>query len=465
MNIHKRRYSSGRVVWRARYPDPARGGKRQIERQFPTKREAEAWLASQKEAVRRGDHIDPRQANRLFHELAQEWRETWIDLEPKTISGYRSILNCHVLPRWGDIRASLIDANAVQDWIGHLSDSLHPRTVRRVHTVFRGVLKLGVERGYLRNDPCSHVRLPKASAPTSAKRIVLTASEVRDLAESIDPRFRCFLYTAAYTGMRAGEVEALRRCDVDLVEGKVRVERALKEIGAKLIFGPTKTGQVRQVTLPNFLVDLLKEHLQFVDGGPEALVFTGVQGDPIRHHNFYRRYFRSAVTARRCGRCQTVVRPKVTRACPDCGSADLTYVLPSEKHGLRFHDLRHTCATILIAAGAHPKAIQEHLGHQNIQTTFDTYGHLLPSAHEALAGALDGLYDSAVSEGNEGKTPGLAWSHEKIDRWKSGRVWSAPTSGTSGTARSSSTTRTWKSRESSTSLRCGMTLGQFGSAR
>jgi Site-specific recombinase XerD len=74
--------------------------------------------------------------------------------------------------------------------------------------------------------------------------------------------------------------------------------------------------------------------------------------------------------------------------------------LPEAKHRLRFHDLRHTCASLLIAAGAHPKAIQEHLGHRDIQTTFNVYGHLLPSAREALAAALDTAY-----EGGSGPEP------------------------------------------------------------
>lgn len=72
MNINKRKYPNGRTVWRARYPDPTRGDKRQIERQFRTRREAEGWLSSQKDAVRRGDYVDPRQADRLVSELAEE---------------------------------------------------------------------------------------------------------------------------------------------------------------------------------------------------------------------------------------------------------------------------------------------------------------------------------------------------------------------------------------------------------
>lgn len=322
-------------------------------------------------------------------------RSTRIDLEPKTIAGYRSILNHHVLPRWGQVRASAIDVASVQIWINELATDLHPRTVRHVYSVLRGVLKIGVERRYLQNNPCDAVRMPKVPSSGSDERIVLTATEVRDLAEVIDPRFRVLIYTAAYTGLRAGEIEALRKRDIDLLHGTLTVERSLKEIGGELMFGAPKTGRPRRVSLPKSLMKILESHLSNVGGGPDALVFTGAEGGAIRHHNFYRRYFRPAVTARRCQHCQETVRSSRVEACRGCGGTNLKLVLPQEKQGLRFHDLRHSCASLLIAAGAHPKAIQEHLGHRNIQTTLDVYGHLPPSAHEALAGALDGMFTAS----------------------------------------------------------------------
>jgi integrase len=96
-------------------------------------------------------------------------------------------------------------------------------------------------------------------------------------------------------------------------------------------------------------------------------VFTSLGGSPLRQGNFYRRHF----------------KPAVKRA------------LSERLHGLRFHDLRHTATSLLIAAGAHPKAIQEHLGHRDIATTLNVYGHLLPSARDGLAAALDATYTSA----------------------------------------------------------------------
>jgi integrase len=365
VNINKRAYGDGRVRWRARYPDPTRGGKKQVERLFSTRREAERWLTAQKAAIQRGEHIDPKDNHRRFEQVAEAWLETWLDLEPKTQAGYRAILNRHVLPRWTGVRIGAVSPEAIQEWINELARERHPNTVRRIYSVLRAVLKVAVERRYLTANPCDAVKLPRAAAVAIDQRVFLSAGEVAALAEAITPRHRVLVYTAAYTGLRAGELGALRRRDVDLLHGTLNVERALKDVSGNLIFGATKTAKARRVGMPRFLIDMLSEHLEALDGGPDSLVFRGRNGGPLRHGNFYRRHFKPAVAT----------------------------ALPPEKHGLRFHDLRHTCASLLIAAGTHPKAIQEHLGHKDIQTTFNVYGHLLPSAREALAAALDAAFD------------------------------------------------------------------------
>ena len=129
-----------------------------------------------------------------------------------------------------------------------------------------------------------------------------------------------------------------------------------------LHFGPTKTYRRRMVIIPEFLRELMAEHLaRDVDKDPGALVFTSPEGRPLRNSNFRRQVWYEAVAA--------------------AG-------LPE---GLRVHDLRHTCSSLLIAQGAHPKAIQVHLGHSSIMVTMDRYGHLFPSDMDALAVALNTL--------------------------------------------------------------------------
>lgn len=188
-----------------------------------------------------------------------------------------------------------------------------------------------------------------------------------------------------------------------------------------LIFGAPKNGEGRVVVIPRFLNKMFAAHLEAEqaptaqgypavdDDGefrwtpnpndPDRLLFTSTEGEPIRHDNFRKRHFYPAVRRRYCDQCQTAVKPD-DECCPECDGTDLVYVLTPTKHGLRFHDLRHTCASILIAQGAHPKAIQDHLGHKKIETTFDVYGHLLPSVHEALGASLDAAYEGSTEPDN-----------------------------------------------------------------
>jgi integrase len=185
-----------------------------------------------------------------------------------------------------------------------------------------------------------------------------------------------------YTGLRAGELWALRRRDVDALRGELLVDEAIKEVTAataakvpesqritpSLIVGPTKTYAKRKVSVPAFLRDELAAHLgRSLPGGdgPEAFIFTTPTGEPIRHNLFYKRVFSPAVAATFPGRA------------------------------LRFHDLRHTCAAWLIDAGAHPLQIKLRLGHKEIRTTMDTYGHLFPSAEPEMAGLLEAGYRAA----------------------------------------------------------------------
>lgn len=140
-----------------------------------------------------------------------------------------------------------------------------------------------------------------------------------------------------------------------------------------------KTNRERKLTLPQFLKAMLTDHLASLPGGTEALVFTGPGGGTVRHGLFYRRVFRPTVAG------DALADPPRAPA------------LPERLHGLRWHDLRHTCASLLIATGAHPKAIQERLGHGSITTTLDRYGHLMPGLADALADALDDAYTNAAA--------------------------------------------------------------------
>lgn len=375
----------GSIRWQARYWHPDDPGKR-IEKTFRTKQDANDWLVRQRAEILKGTHVDPRQADRPFRELVDAWRESWIDLEPKTKAGYLAVLDKHLLPEFGSRRVSGMTTEVVQRYIRRLTDSgLSPGTVRSIYSVLRNALNSGVRMKMIAVNPCLGVRLPRAKRQ---EMLCLSAREVRAVAEEIDSHYRALVYVAAYTGLRAGELHGLRRRDVDPLRRVITVRQALKEINSThltdsekgLILGPTKTHEQRSIKLPRSINDLLDEHLRSGKSSgtePDDLVFVTPSGHPIRHGIFYRRHF----------------KPAVRRS------------LPPGKHGLRFHDLRHTCASLLIESGAHPKAIQEQLGHSSIQITMDRYGHLLPGIADSLAEQLDAAFNRTADDLESSSVP------------------------------------------------------------
>ena len=171
----------------------------------------------------------------------------------------------------------------------------------------------------------------------------LDPSQLRDVLQAIDARYRLFVELLAISGLRFGEGAALRRCRCDLERSRITVAENAVDVRGKLVFGSPKTHQVQTVVLPNFLSNHLEEHLTPA-GAPDTFVFTSPRGGPVRYGNFLRRVWKPA--------------PEEV-GIPEMG----------------VHALRHTCAALLIAQGAHPKAIQRHLGHRSITTTLDRYGH------------------------------------------------------------------------------------------
>jgi integrase len=411
--------TTSRVVWRARVPDPTKppGASAKIERTFARKTDAERWERERLTAIESGSYISDRQGATPLRDVAEQWRATWNvkPLAPKTQRDYASILENHVLPRFGDVRVSAISAAAVQDWVNdlHSGKGLHAETVHHAYVVLRGVLKTAVRRGLIASNPCatSSVDLPsKRKARTSAsasEQLYLSADELRQLVDAMPEHWRTPTLIAAWCGLRAGELWALRRQDVDPLHGTITVRYALKDVWGNLIAGPTKTHASRSMSVPKFLRPALTQSLTtptvrarraragqptgypaisqagelvWTDDAsdPTRLLFTTPNGRPVRHANFYVREF----------------RPTVERLWP----------APHRLNGLVWHSLRHTCASLSLAVAwtytskssdLSLHAVKERLGHEDIQTTVNRYGHMLASVDEALADGLGAMHDAA----------------------------------------------------------------------
>jgi integrase len=410
-NVKKRK--DGTTIWRARYPDPTKGGTAQIEKRFQSKSDGEKWLKRQGVAVLDGTHVDPRKGERLLSEVAAEWRETWTDLEPKTRVGYDSILHAHIVgspaapARFHRAKVGGLNAEVYQRFINDLSVVLAPNTVHRINTVLSAVLRLAVQRRYIAVHPGDAVKLPKKRR-SKGKMLFLTPGEVRALAEAIDPHYRVAVYVAAWCGFRAGEQWALKREDVDLQAGTIRVDEALKEVTAEsedddlddvvrlspsLIIGsPKSEASHRSIKVPAPILSMLAEHMESVPDDPQAFVFLTKRGKPVRHNQFYKKVFRPVVAGRKAQPARRVRTGNGFRVVP--AKPAIPAALPAAKAGLRWHDLRHTAAALSLAVAPNLHVVKERLGHEDIRTTINTYGHLLPSVDAALADGLSALFES-----------------------------------------------------------------------
>lgn len=382
-NLGKRRDGSTKYQARWRHPDNASDRQRR-ERTFKTKREAERWISAMDTDAVRGTYADPRRGDVKFKAVAEEWKGTWGDLAPKTRVGYRSILEHHVLPRLGEEKIAAIKTADLQAFANDLSEGRQPATVKRVFEVVSSVLRVAVERQYIVNNPNTAVRLPRIGR-RSIEIDPLTHPEIKQLVAEVPEHYRLAVLLDAYTGLRSGELWALRRRNIDLLRREITVKEALKEVtveeakdvpaelrlGGSLILGDTKTYKERKIKLPTFLAAELETHLsRSLPGGdgPDAFIFTTPSGTPIRHTVFYNRVFTKAVKR----------------------------ALPGRK--FRFHDLRHTCASLLIEAGASILAVKVQMGHDDVQTTINIYGHLFPSTGDRNADLLDAAYRAEEPE-------------------------------------------------------------------
>ncbi|HEX4436678.1 MAG TPA: tyrosine-type recombinase/integrase [Solirubrobacteraceae bacterium] len=392
--------ADGTTKWQARYTDPT-DQLRRIEKTFRTKNEAQDWLTQQQASVLRGEHQDPRRADRPFADAVAAWRETRLPtLAPKTRDRYEDVLRLHLEPEFGRVPLTALTREVVKRYFArlqregrtsgreHPGDPLSAGSIRKIQTVLSSVLSEAVEMGMIRVNPAMRMRLP---APAKGDMTILTAAEVRCLADAVDQHYRVAILLAANTGMRAGELWALRRRDVDLLRGVIHLRQSVKRDTAaedapkKTVdaygreVGPPKSGKARNITLGQATKDMLAEHLtKPVPGGagPDAAVFLTPTGKAIRHTVFMRRVFGKALKA-----------------------------LPADKRKLRFHDLRHSCASLLVAEGAPMLYVKERLGHASVTTTINLYGHMFPSVEASLADALDGMYEGPVEGPQPAPTP------------------------------------------------------------
>jgi len=284
---------------------------------------------------------------------------------PRTQDGYQMIAERHLIPALGHIPLRQLSPQAIQSYYGKACERLSARTVHKHHRLLKESLKYGVRQGYLGRNPCDLVDPPSWKAKMMR---TLTPEESKDLLEiASDNKFYPVIYTAISSGLRQAELLGLRWRDIDLNLQSISVCQVLyKHQGVCEFKEPKTEHSKRRVGMTAKLVDYLREYkgeresLSLHLGQllkPDDLVFSNADGQPIDpsvlSHNFAR-------IAKRAG-----------------------------LKGVRFHDLRHTFASLTLLKGAKPKVISEALGHSSVAFTMDTYSHIIEGMQSEAMELLD----------------------------------------------------------------------------
>jgi integrase len=312
----------------------------------------------------------------------QEYLENWLEKVHKplvrlsTYLNYRKLLKNYIVPGLGRVKMHKLTPQQVQAFYSKkISDGLSPKTVNNIHGVLHKALDNAVKWNILPRNVCDAVTPPRI--PRQEKNVLSKEQAQLLLLEVKTHRLEALLALAITTGMREGELLALRWQDINFEDRSLQVKRAvsyLKEYG--YVESEPKTAKSRRtIKLPVFVIDILKRHraqqeeLRRQVGNSwieKDLVFINAQG-----------YYYSSSTLR-----------KVFQR----------FLASISLPHMRFHDLRHSAATILLAMKVHPKVVQEILGHSQIAMTLDVYSHALPSMQEDVTKQWDSEFGKPVKK-------------------------------------------------------------------
>jgi integrase len=305
-------------------------------------------------------------------EYLTRWLDTLdvTDLKESTKESYRRNAKKHVIPRIGHVRLQQLAPDDLSGLYGELLNSgLSRRTVHYIHTILGKALRAGVDAGHLIRNPAEKATRPQRKSDRGHKGRTWNELELRTFLAHVaeDPFYPAFLL-AATTGMRRGEVLGLTWRDVDFEQGRVLVNRQLVAISYMLRFeDSTKTGQGRVVDLDDWTVAALRTHRARQKGLRLALGIRALRLDDLVF---------VAVDK------QAGLKPLHPETLAK------TFKRRARRAGvpvIRFHDLRHTWASLALRGGESPKVVQERLGHRSIQITLDIYSHVTPGMQKSAA--------------------------------------------------------------------------------
>lgn len=357
-------------TWYAVFRD---GGTQKWERAGNSKKSAEKLLAKRINQINSGLYQDYEKI--LFEEYSKKWLSDYakISVKKSTYDSYSDIVRLHLNPTFGKKFLHSIRTVDIQKLVSEkiTKDGLSPKSAVNILVPLKEMFKHAVIWGYINRDPSQYVKRPRV---VQEEMDFLTPEEVRLFLEHVNPVYYTLFLTAVMTGMRRGEVLALQWGDVDWNSDQILVRRSFSK--GEFIQPKTKNS-IRRIVITPVLKQALEQHRLFGKDYELDLIFSNEVGLPLDPENLIKREFHPALD-----------RAGLRR--------------------IRFHDLRHSYASILISQGENIKFVQSQLGHASAKTTLDRYGHLMPNLENDAARRLDKtvfgnfvrkLLENPVSEG------------------------------------------------------------------
>jgi len=345
MGVQRYTLLSGAVRFRARVTSH---GREIATRVFARKADAVAWEQDQRRRLRLGEWVDPHRGQVPLSSVAADWWSSRSLVKRRTRESDESNWRTYVRPRFGNWPVASITGAEVSAWVGGLvASGLAPSTATRALATLRSILAFAVADGRVQHNVAASVRRP-TSGRARREGQALTLDELHALTAACAGPYRDVVPVLALAGLRWGELAGLKVGDRVSVPGPgLRVSRAVlaSDGGGELYVDRLKNNRARTVPLVNELVPIVDRWS--AGKRPDAWLFNAPRGGPLRESNWKRSV--------------GWVAAKVAAGVP----------------AVRVHDLRHTAASLWLAAGADPKVVQRVLGHATATMTMDLYGHLV----------------------------------------------------------------------------------------
>ena len=346
-----------------------------------SKKDADRYLNKTLRERDTGTFVEP--SKESLSDYLEKWLETVVKqrVREKTYLDYKDRVRLYLNPALGEKTLHQVKPDDIQAAYNSMMErGLSPRSVRYAHTILKNALDQAVRWGKLYRNPADLVDLPRQK---KEEMKVLTPEQAAAFMEAtIYSPWKAFFSLLLASGMRPGEALGLKWGDVDFANKRVTVNRSLTRTkGSGWTLEEPKTARSRRtIPLPSTVVKDLKEHekqqkAEILAAKPgkykeQGFVFAAENGEPMSDKNIMRRHFKPLLES---------------AGLPD----------------IRIYDLRHTCATLLLAAGENPKVVSERLGHASITLTLDTYSHVLPDMQAAAAEKLEGILFNGTQNGTQ----------------------------------------------------------------